>query len=96
MDKKYFEIPFVLLSDSALEPGTGNEGGDGSGQGHIGPHSFGEWEQTRHLDIDENGSVNFDDYCQWWTQQSNLYPKTFTPDAWVQLNPGTPYPGTGN
>ena len=96
MAKKYFEIPFVLLTGGPFNPGEGSDQGDGSGQGGVGPDSFGEWEKMRHVDIDENGFVNFDDYCQWWMEQDDLYPKTFTPDAWAKLNPGMPYPGTSN
>ena len=84
--------PFIFLNGD-LTPGGGNDSGDGSDHGGldnpgggsgglaIGPVTFSQWAANFGYDANGNGSVDFQDYGQWWADNG------LSMDAWRELNP---------
>ncbi|MBQ2062806.1 MAG: hypothetical protein II458_09090 [Oscillospiraceae bacterium] len=84
MTKKYFEIPFVLLTRGPVEPDPGGDDGPGSGSGGNNPYAVGfdEWMALFHEEKDGLDGVTFEDYRLWWIENK------LSTDAWNTFNPG--------
>ena len=86
MAKTYFTFPKILfggLGDigDATEPAQ-------TGQGSTDPFpcSFDDWQHVFGTDLNNDGNIDFNDYCLWWLNQG------YSDDDWASFNGTTPAP----
>ena len=102
MAKMFFNNPIIILGGGMDEPGETEITIPDSAQGGVNSIARGytEWMQGYGVDlVDPAGTINEDDYVQWWTNMMNAGYSGFTQSDWTRLNPnwtGSSTPNFGN